>query len=70
MPDSKLIEQLNELWQKHLSYNDFEKAMLEAVGKAYKVEPWRLHRQVSFNRILTGDFQVVHRERYNDVVIE
>lgn len=64
-----LIDELNALWMKaEGNYNVFDKSIREAIGKAYKVEPWRLQRQVSFNRILSGDFSVAEGKHGNLVI--
>jgi hypothetical protein len=66
MPDKALVEDLNALWMKaEGNYNAFDKWLIETIGKAYGVKPQILQRQVSYNRILTGDFQVVgHKNGY------
>lgn len=57
--DRDLLVELNALWQKSEGdYNAFEKDMRAAVAKAFAVPAHHLERQVSFNRILTGEFTV------------
>jgi len=70
MVENGLIEELNALWMQHEGdYRAFDKASLALIAKAFKVEPpWRLQRQVSFGRILAGDFTVTQGAHGNTVI--
>jgi hypothetical protein len=55
----ELVTQLNAHWQAtEGDYNAFEKQMRASIAKAFKVPAHLLERQVSYHRILAGEFTV------------
>ena len=66
-----LVVELGALWQKSEGdYNAFEKDMRAAIARAFAVPAHYLERQVSFNRILTGEFTVETGRHGQPVIVQ
>ena len=66
-----LVKELNASWQQSEGdYNAFEKEMRAAIAKAFNVPAHLLERQVSYNRILTGEFTVIEGRHKRPLIVE
>ena len=66
-----LVKELNAYWQESEGdYNLFEKQMRTAIARVYGVKDWQLERQVSYNRILTGEFTVIEGRHKRPLIVE
>ena len=66
-----LVKELNAYWhQSDGDYSLFEKQMRTAIARAFGVSMYHLERQVSYNRILTGEFTVVEGRHKRLLIVE